>query len=488
MADESMTREQAFKTIADLKAAHATVGEKLATNEKALADLKGAHQALVEDVNRRNMKPEHYDPSDIGLTKYLDPKRECSKIGIVPVSTKLDGVHIPGLLDDTETHGAWHKRFKEIVSNRNLVRQFRKLSFGGDGKIASPACDRILARHLEAAPPVISKIFSDSANAGAEWIPDVWLPKLEETLKLQAKTEALFDVLPMTDKEQRIPFLTTGLRPYKKGAGTTEPVAQYTSSTPYTEKLSITADGMAVRALVDEDASEDDILSTDAIFYKMLAEAIQNGVGDCLINGDTTAAHEDAIATWDTRGLWGTTGLGGTNDHRRCWKGLRRLAVDKSTATDRSATQTYAGLVADMAVMSAPHVVDGDLVMLVSPEYYLAKMMDWDETLTVDAYGPNAAILTGEISRVGLARVVLDWFITADMNNSGLYGNSTKTKSGYVLVNRKRFMMGNRRGVQVETQKNISSGYFDFVATRRCTFFQLDAAATKNCAYAYKLL
>jgi len=51
-----------------------------------------------------------------------------------------------------------------------------------------------------------------------------------------------------------------------------------------------------------------------------------------------------------------------------------------------------------------------------------------------------------------------------DLNASGHYDGLTKTKTALFLVNRRAFVLGDRRRITLETQKNISNQQVTLVA------------------------
>ena len=480
---DAMTRDEAIKTISELRQARQEQGDLLAKNASAIADLTSAVKALQEEYNRQNFATREIG-SDVGISRYVNPDATKGDAGgreavLWTGATLRDGTYAPGLLDDTEIHGEWHAELRRKVGLRNWVRMHSKRG-------NSPTMDREVAITMAKAPAPIRKLFADSSTVGAEWIPDQHVPQLEVDLRMARRTEALFRTMPMADKEVRIPYLTTGLRPYLKGTPTSDDPAQYTSSSLATEKISVTATGFAVRTQIDEDAGEDSIIAWEPVMRAELVAAITDGINDALINGDTAATHQDTIATWNPRSRWGSSGLGGAADHRRAWIGLRARAFDVSNTTDQSAVKTYAGYLAARATLASPHGVSGSLVIIVSPEYYLASMLGFSEVATLEKFGPNATILSGQVATLGGAPVIVDEFLTADQAATGLYTGSS-TYTGMLVLNRDRFVMGVRRGTSVEFDKDITRGLINSVATVRKVFFTVDSSTKKNVHYSFKL-
>lgn len=445
----STSHEQLDEKVADLKAAVATLNEKAA------------------------FSPSPVSGSENELKAFVGPNGRVRAVG---ESTLEDG-WLPGLLD-SEPVCRWQADLQHAVEVRNIVRFARK---GG----RSPVADQAVKRLLERAPDTIRRAFADASGSGAEWIPDLMLPTVERDLPLQRRVASLFQSMPMSKKDMLLPFLSVGLRPYLKGQVTGDDPAQYGSSSLTTAQRTISSVGFSVRVQIDEDAAEDSIIDAYPLIRQELITAIVDGEEDAIVNGDTGTHQDTGLSGWDIRSRWGTTGLGSAADHRRAWIGLRARAADVSCTTDGSGAETYAGFMAGRAALDSPHGVAGDLVCVTSPEYYLLKMVNFSEVLTVDKMGPSAFILSGQLASLGGVPIVLSEFVDKQYNASGVYDDTTKTKTGFLMFNRQRFKIGSRRGTSVELDKDITRGIVNQVATVREVFFTVDSATKKNVHWNY---
>ena len=436
-------------------------------------DLKQISRRMTEIEQRAKAGARAPQDGEGALDKYVKRDGTMRLRG----ETTPDTPYQAGLLDDAPVCD-WQADLQRSVQQYSIVST---LSKGGAPK-SLQQCRDLMSR----APDTVKRIFADGSNIGAEWIPDVTLPLLERDLVMERRVAGLFQEMSMSNKTEILPFLTSGLRPYKKIGASADDPAQYSSSSLNTTNRTITATGMAVRAQVDEDAAEDSILDALPLIQQELVTAIIDGEEDCIINGDEDSGHDPALASWDIRSRWGSTGLGGAGDHRKCWDGLRARAFDVSNANDQNGVQTVAGFMAARSNLASPHGIGGDLVAIVSPEYYLVKMLMFGDAVaasagvvTVDRYGPAATILTGELGQLMGVPIVLSEFLSADMPTSGKYTTAGATTS-FLMVNRQRFKIGRLRGTSVEIDKDITRGVHELVATVRETFFTIDAAAKKN--------
>ena len=461
---EIESKADAIKVLADIKSEQKRLAEanrELNDNviEKMAADLKDAQQKIAE----------------MAATKvHTVSEKEATLRQFVKHDGSLD---VAGMASATTDRGEWHQEFKQLVDDRNLAKLMTR-----SGSV--PQLDAKLEAHMKTAPVDVRKAFSDSAGVGAEWIPDLLLPTLVTKLYTPKAVEALFPTLAMPAKELRMPFLTFKVKPYLKSGATYSTI---TAEDDTTSQVSMTAKSLAARITVDEDASVDSIVAGLDYARNSLADAIASAVEDAIINGDTAGTHQDTIANWNPRSRWNASGLGGSDDHRSAWLGLRAQAFDVS-ATRSAATDTdhYNGILETRALMDGAHGVGSNMAFICSPEYYLTHLLAVDEVATIDKIGPQAAVLTGQVASIAGAPVIVSDYVTADMNASGVFDNVTKTKTGYLLVNRDAYMMGNYKPLTIDVDREIVNGAIEVVATRR-TIFKCMEEASKSVAFAFNI-
>lgn len=109
------------------------------------------------------------------------------------------------------------------------------------------------------------------------------------------------------------------------------------------------------------------------------------------------------------------------------------------------------------------------------------------ELATIDKFGPQATVLTGQVGALLGMPVIMSRFMTDDLNANGKYDNITKDYTGYLIYNRSSYVQYLRRGLQIESQRNIASGAFEIVASLRAVMGSADAAASKNVAFQYAI-
>ena len=475
---DNMSRDEsiaALNAIVERQAELGKRGDDLAENIEAKAeDLKAVSRRLHELENRAHMATAQ-SQGDAEMRHYVDGER----IRWADETTR-DGIERKGLITDTPRPD-WQRELRTLVSDRNLAKKF--VARGG-----TPKLDARISEHLAKGPDSVRRIFADGAGIGAEFIPDVLVPDLYSAMYEARRVEALFPTLSMPAATTLLPFVTLGSTPYIGAAPATNDPAKFTASSDVTAQRTLNAKSFRVRMQADDDALEDSIVMALPMLRSSVVSAIVDGVEDAIVNGDTAGVGTDDYANWNPRARWdsGAT-LGTSADHRKNWIGLRHRAFDTSAASDGSSAETFAGFMSARASLDAPLGTAGDLVCITSPEYYLLKMVQFDQVITVDKMGPLATVLSGQLANLAGIPVVLSAFMTPDLNTAGLYDNTTKTKTSMLIANVSRFLVGEYRATTVELDREISNGVVNVVATRRVAFGTIDSSTKKNVALSYNL-
>jgi HK97 family phage major capsid protein len=488
MSDKTLVNE-AKSILEGIKTHQKTSTEKLSQFEKQLDDLKRA-QRLIQEANAQPVATEeHLNAPDYALKGFVGEKGIRWKTENKDVQIAGRGtvrIEEKGLLDSDTPVNQWHADLIKINKERALARMIMSTPH-------TPKSDLKLWKHMQKAPrflqPMIQKAFNDNSGVGAEWIPDQFAANLYYNIEEQSQLpRVVADNLQKQAVERNtilIPRLNRGGRPYLKGSVTNDNPAQYTASTVSTSQKSIAIKGLASRFIIDDAAAEDSAIAVIPSLQRQIVADLNDAMEDALINGDDSATHQDAIADWNIRSRWGTSpALGGSSDHRRMFKGMRKQAFDRAATADLSSL-TFAkllGLKAQMGELAMQNVV-----IFASPEAVLANLLELDQVLTVDKFGAQATVLTGQIAAIAGMPIIMSRFMGADLNNSGKYDNVTTDKTGLLMAHAPSWTIFERRGILVETDRKIDVGATEIVATMRATFDTLDLDATKNVAFGFKM-
>ena len=111
-----------------------------------------------------------------------------------------------------------------------------------------------------------------------------------------------------------------------------------------------------------------------------------------------------------------------------------------------------------------------------------------DQVVTLEKFGAQATILTGQLASLAGIPIVMSRFMGADLDGAdGLYDNVNKTTTGFLVFNTDSWYQYLRRQITVESDKDITSGAIQIVSTMRAVMDSPDAESVKNVAYGYNL-
>lgn len=466
------------------------VAGKADAQEKAVADLaekyRAAEEALAE-VKRQAVQNRSASGTNADLeARYV----RGGKLALTRSTTAVQfggrtlEVDQPGLLDDYHAATPEQIELQRAVGHRTLVR----MVMGANA--VTPQADAAVVRAAMRLPgpmrDAVSRAFADSSTAGGEWIPDAFSPELYAQFEIPSNLAAAFAMDTLSGPTIK-PKLTGQARPYLIGADSTSDqpaVLPSTSITTSSQTLAPPTFGM--RTVVGIASAEDAAIPVVTFLQSNLVKSLADGYDDCMINGDTTASHQDTIASWNIRSRWGASGLGSSTDHRRGFIGFRALAFDRSCTVDQSAGQTVAKILEELVGGHGELAAD-DLMIVVGPEVYFKKIATDSNVLTVDKYGPSAAILRGAPASIGGKPIMLNRFMSADLAATGLYTGSG-AYAGVLSVTRSAFRHYQRRGPSVELTRFANTQTIEIVATMRRGLDTLTGASDKVAMFGVKWL
>lgn len=484
--DQNMIKE-ARDIVEGLIRHQRTADDRLSNFEKQVDDLKKAVR-ISNEANYRSATTE-IGNDDRELDRYV---REDGSLRLTTEqkSMQVPGqgtikVEEPGLLDTPDLASTWHADLVKAARERSMSRMLMRDPH-------TPKQDLKLFRLLQRAPsniaPAIKRSIYDGAGVGGELIPDQYIAELYQSFQTPRGLRALLNSVEVDRNTILIPRLDRGGRPFLKGMVTSDSPAAYQASTIATSQKSISMSGMACRFVIDDAIAEDSAIALVPTLQRQIAQDLEDAFEDALINGDSAATHQDDIANWNIRERWGTSGpaLGGSSDHRRAFQGMRAasLSAAKNTGLDISSFDfaKYLELVAKLGELSA-----ANKVCIASPEAVINHLLSLTQVATLDKFGPQATVLSGQIASLAGIPIVVSRFLSADLAASGKYDNVTKTKTGLIIASTDSWSVYNKRGILIEQDKDITAGAINLVATMRSTFASVDADATKNVAFGFNL-
>jgi len=258
------------------------------------------------------------------------------------------------------------------------------------------------------------------------YIPVGFSARLIQLVRLQP---SVFNVIPSVDLPTEVfkpPVAPTGFIFDYVPAGGTVPMFN-----PSASELTLTARKIATGVTVADEVTEDAIVAILPTFQAELAFAAAEALDNAALNGDTSASS-GVIRVWD--GLL-----------------KKGYPVDITTFNAQSIQNA-------VAQMGKYGVNPSDVVVVVSPEKY-ALMVGWDEVATVDKYGSQATVLTGELGKIYGKAILVSPHLPSDVHA--------------VLFNRRMWLAGIRRQLRIEVQRDITKLSDILVASMRVALVDL---------------
>jgi HK97 family phage major capsid protein len=242
-------------------------------------------------------------------------------------------------------------------------------------------------------------------------------------------------------------------------------------SNPTTTAPVLTAAKLIGMSIYSYEAEEDAIVAILPMLQEQLGSAAADALEGALINGDTTATHQDS----DIHAV--------TNHASKLFKGFRKYAIAGNITTSlASGGISAANIGAVRKKMGKYGIRPRDLVMILGPKGYNDAML-LTETLTAEKVGSDLArILTGEAPTLFGIRILTSAQVRENLNASGVYDGCTTTKGSVIIVHKPSFLMGIRRGFTVEVFRDITTQVNKVVASFRRAFVPKETpSATESC-------
>ncbi len=335
---------------------------------------------------------------------------------------------------------------KQTVNNARWISQ----QFNGDAldKIgSSPEKDRIgkckgiLSSYYgksELAPRL--KAFSSASQA--DWIPELISAQYVEEFELEKAVEDKFQELAIDSSPYDLPIVNGVTKARKIAENTAASEAQFGTS-----KLTFNAVKTVEYFILPEEVNEDSAPAIYQIGTREVVESQMRAWESAILNGDNDGTHIDS----DTQAA-------GADVAEKICKGLRRQALlntaNGGTVSFANAAVSEAGLRSMRGAMKKFGVSPAELCWFVDP-VGLQQMMALPGVATIEKYGSQATVVTGELARYQGIPIVCSQYLRSDLNATGVYDGITMNRTGILLVNMRRWWVGTRRPIRVKIQEDL---------------------------------
>ena len=286
---------------------------------------------------------------------------------------------------------------------------------------------------------------------GQQYVRDLW-----EAARRESRVFGLIDTFAMTDPTAFLPVEVDIPEPLFVSENTSATASDYTTVKTGSQRVQVDAKKFIIHQIWSGEMEEDSIIPFVPFLRRQAGLALAHYSDALMLNGDTTNNPTGNINLDDADPA--------DTKYYLAFDGIRHAALVDNTANAVDAAggvslallNSLRGKLLDTArLVDWGHPSDAnDLVYVCDPET-ADRIAMLDEVITVDKYGANATVLTGEVGRVlghplvvsmAMSKTEADGKVSFDVP-------ANNTKGQVVLFNRRGFKAGWRRQVQVETER-----------------------------------
>ncbi len=356
-------------------------------------------------------------------------------------------------------------------SDELLILSSYAQSQGGPGDLASIARDSDY--YTQSYLPAFRAAMDTATTAeGLEFVPVALSGSLIERVALALMVADLFP----TFEQPTNPYDVPGFPIVRQRGGKHDEQTADTGQTKIkkitagTRKVTLTAKKFAIECILSAELDEDSLIPVLPFLQEELQDYIAADIEDTVINGDDSGTHQD----YDTTAA---------DDPRKNWKGLRKVAIAGAKTDAAGAVLTSAMLRKNRSLMGK-YGARADQLAHVIPISSYVTLLSETNVQTLEKYGPQATILTGELGRIDGVPIIVSEYVRTDLNAAGVNdqtaANNTKTIA--VTVNRRGFFSGIRRSPSIQILRELyaESDQLGLIASVRRSFAARFPTATEK--------
>jgi hypothetical protein len=314
--------------------------------------------------------------------------------------------------------------------------------------------------------------YSTQDGYGDEAVPTIWSESIWDKPRLDTIIPNIFDTVDMPSNPYEYPIESTDPTVYFVGETTAEnqlTLADANSPIPDskigTDKVTFTAKKHALRVGWSAELTEDSIAALIPKFRAQAEKAIaEQGIDAPAILGDTASSGNINL----------DGGTPGATVNYMAYNGLIKQALVTASTNKLDGGGAAPSLTLLRGTRALLGRAEGknpvDLAWILDYPTYI-KLLNDDTIVTVDKYGSNATVLTGEIGKIdGISVFVSGQMELADSDGKITSGGNVVSRGRGVLVHRPSWLFGYRRRI---SQSLDFLPYFDawqLVITLRTDF------------------
>lgn len=324
---------------------------------------------------------------------------------------------------------------------------------GPDGRVAARDVmfsDTVSAKGLTQLFEIGAKanelVYSTQASYGDEWVPTLMAALLWRTIRLNTAVLPLFDQFDMPSQPYDYPTEGTDPTFYKVAEATDESqlvvgAQTFPDSKPGTAKATFAAGKLGALSYWTEEMNEDSLIATEPQLRDQFGVKNAHALEELLISGDETTDNTNISDTGNgaIAATWRLLTIDGLRHEPLVTTAADSRDGGALTIDDINATRALMGTNGKFGKDPSQLAIICDV-----PTGY--KFEDLPEVLTLEKYGPQATVLTGELAKLkGIPIVVSEDYSLTDANGKIHNTAGNNTKGSFLVVNRLGWKVGWRR-------------------------------------------
>lgn len=323
-----------------------------------------------------------------------------------------------------------------------------------------------------AAAEKIRAMDTAESGFGSQLIGNQYVRSLWDAARRESRVAALIRRFDMTDPTAYLPVEVDIPEPIFASESTANNSANYATQKTGSQRVQVDAKKLLIHQMWSGEMEEDSIIPFVPFLRTQATKALAHYSDSIVLNGDTTNAGTGNINLDDADPA--------DTKFYLAFDGIRHVGIVDNTGNSKDAAGpvTLGLLNAQRGRMiDSTRLVDwghptnpADLVYVCDPET-ADKIALLDEVLTVDKYGSQAGVLTGEMARI-LGHPLIPSIAVSKTEADGKVSTTAanNTKGQVVAFNRNGFVIGDRRAIKVETERLPASDQTRLVYSWRIGF------------------
>ena len=287
---------------------------------------------------------------------------------------------------------------------------------------------------------------STTAGQGDELVDTQEARALWDDVNLETAIAPLFNTVQMPSNPFRIPLQLGDVNWYP---GTENTAA--TATALATARQTLTAHELVAEVPWSYDLDEDAVIAMMDELRRSLLRNAHEVIDDVILNADTTTA-----SNINADGGNITAATAGSGHYLIGFDGLLHLPLVDHTAmgNDHNAAVSADLFNEIRGKLGKYGARPSDLAYVTDVNTFI-KALTIDSFRTLDKFGPQATLLTGQLGAVeGIPVIVSEQMRTADADGKITNGGSANTKGRLLIVNRSQWRVGFKRELTIETVRD----------------------------------